>query len=152
MRDADAVGVRMRSTDGSHPQFSKATLTTPEQAMKTRIIATAIALTAFGLGAYSAGARAADSQLRTVTVHPTSNAAKGARKAYTLDCTPPNSAQECGAFHQAIRHNFSNREIGMLFGAATAYPEARSGYSRVAERYDNFARAYDQSHLTAFAQ
>lgn len=118
--------------------------------MRTRMIATAIALSAFGLGALSAGAHAADSQLRTVTVHPST--AKAAPKAYTLDCAPPNSAQECGAFHQAIRRNFSNREIGMLFGASTAYPEARAGYGRVAERYDNFARTYDHSHLTAFAQ
>lgn len=120
--------------------------------MKTRIIVTVIALTAFGLGAFSAGARAADSQLRTVTVHPATNAAKAAPKAYTVECRPPNFSQECRAFHQAVRHSFSNREIGMLFGASTAYPEARSAYSRVAERYDNFTRAYDQSHLTAFAQ
>ncbi|MEP6938414.1 MAG: hypothetical protein ABI846_01520 [Rudaea sp.] len=119
--------------------------------MKTRIIITAIAFTVIGLSGFAAGAHASDSQLRTVTVHPAPNPAKQAPRVYTFDCTPPNSAVECAAFHAEIRHAFSNREIGMLFGATTAYPEARSGFGRVAERYDNFARAYDQSHLTAFA-
>ena len=119
--------------------------------MKTRIIITAIAFGLIGLSAFAAGAHASDEQLRTVTVHPPLSAARQAPKAYTFDCTPPNSAVECAAFHAEIRHAFSNREIGMLFGASTAYPEARSGFGRVAERYDNFVRAYDQSHLTAFA-
>jgi len=108
---------------------------------------------AIGLFAYAAIASASDPQssLKTVTVHPGVSAPKAAPHGYTLDCTPPNSAIECAAFHKEIRRNFSSREIGMLFGASTAYPEARTAYSKVAERYDAFARIYDDQHLTAFA-
>src|ERR1700756_3686722 len=53
-----------------------------------------------------------------------------------LDCTPPNDSQLCSAWHAEIRRNFSSREIGMLFGAATSYPEYRTTYSSVKERYD----------------
>src|SRR5262249_43195123 len=51
------------------------------------------------------------------------------------DCTPPTGAPECAAFHALIRQHFSDREIGMLFGGATAYPEYRTSYSSVRERY-----------------
>ena len=52
-------------------------------------------------------------------------------------CTPPTAAPECAPFHQMIRDNFSDREIAMLFGAATAAPERSASYSQVRERYDN---------------
>jgi hypothetical protein len=116
--------------------------------MKSHLLFIAIALFA------SAAIAAADepqSSLKTVTVHPGTSAAKTAVHGYTLDCTPPNTAVECAAFHREIRRNFSDREIGMLFGASTAYPESRSAYPQVAARYDAFSRTYDQQHLTAFA-
>ena len=53
-----------------------------------------------------------------------------------LDCTPPNASAVCSAWHEQIRRNFTAREIGMLFGAATSYPEYRTSYSRVKDRYD----------------
>ena len=53
------------------------------------------------------------------------------------DCTPPADAPECTGFHALIRANFNEREIGMLFGAATSYPEYRTSYSSVKERYDD---------------
>ena len=108
---------------------------------------------AIGLFAFAAVASAGEPQssLKTVTVRPATSSAKAAAHGYTLACTPPNSAIECAAFHKEIRRNFSSREIGMLFGASTAYPEARTAYSKVAERYDAFARIYDDQHLTAFA-
>jgi hypothetical protein len=56
------------------------------------------------------------------------------------DCTPPAAAPECAGFHALIRQNFSEREIGMLFGASTAYPEYGTSYSSVRERYDNLVR------------
>jgi hypothetical protein len=56
------------------------------------------------------------------------------------NCQPPSSAPECAGFHEMIRQHFSDREIGMLFGAATAYPEYRTSYSQVRERYDNLVR------------
>jgi hypothetical protein len=54
----------------------------------------------------------------------------------TLDCTPPNSSAACSAWHEEIRRSFSSREIGMLFGAATSYPEYRTSYATVKARYD----------------
>lgn len=113
--------------------------------MKTRIFITAIALAAFGV------AQAADD----TKIYPQVNVAHAATKisqgGYSMDCTPPNSAEECAQFHKEIRKNFSSREIGMLFGASTAYAESRSASTWVAQRFENFARAYDEQHLTAFA-
>ncbi len=54
----------------------------------------------------------------------------------TFDCTPPNDRRACSAWHAEIRGNFSSREIGMLFGAATSYPEYKTSYSSVKQRYD----------------
>jgi hypothetical protein len=51
------------------------------------------------------------------------------------NCTPPSSAPACASFHALIRQNFSEREIGMLFGAATAYAEYRTSYDSVRDRY-----------------
>src|SRR5215470_18704501 len=53
------------------------------------------------------------------------------------DCTPPADAPMCTGFHALIRANFNEREIGMLFGAATSYPEYRTSYSMVKDRYDD---------------
>lgn len=52
------------------------------------------------------------------------------------DCTPPNDRATCVAWHEEIRRNFSSREIGMLFGAATSYPEYKTSYSKLKARYD----------------
>jgi hypothetical protein len=64
-----------------------------------------------------------------------------------IDCTPPNDAKACADFHAALRRNFSKREIGMLFGAATGYPEYRTGYDRVRDRYAAFLREVDENGL-----
>ncbi len=56
------------------------------------------------------------------------------------DCTPPTTDKTCSPLHAQIRHVFSKREIGMLFGARTAFPESRAGYDRVHERYAVFQR------------
>jgi hypothetical protein len=53
-----------------------------------------------------------------------------------IDCTPPNDSSDCAALHEQIRANFSPREIGMLFGARTSYPEYPTSYDRVKARYD----------------
>jgi len=55
-----------------------------------------------------------------------------------VDCAPPNASRSCANFHELIRQNFSEREIGMLFGAATAYPEYSSSYDDVRARYVAF--------------
>lgn len=53
-------------------------------------------------------------------------------------CTPPNdsSRHACDAYNQMLRANFSAREIGMLFGYQTAYPESLAGgVDRLQHRY-----------------
>ncbi|HEU4664870.1 MAG TPA: hypothetical protein VFS55_12655 [Dokdonella sp.] len=57
-----------------------------------------------------------------------------------LDCTPPSSLAACSALHARIRLQFSPREIGMLFGARTSYPEASTTYERVSLRYAALVR------------
>lgn len=113
--------------------------------MKTRLLVSVIALGIFGI----AQARQDQVYPQVNVVHP-SSANAGAR-GYSMDCAPPNTAEECAQFHKEIRKNFSTREIGMLFGASTAFAESRSAAPWIAQRYDNFARAYDEAHLTAFA-
>lgn len=78
-----------------------------------------------GIGLALAGSAGASQNLDAVKVSSSSR-----------DCTPPNDSQVCTAWHAEIRRNFSSREIGMLFGSATSYPEYRSSYSKVKERYD----------------
>ncbi len=115
--------------------------------MKTSLLSIAIALSA----AASIAQADPQSPLSPVVVHSERSSVKGPHSGYTLDCTPPNAVAECAAFHKEIRRNFSDREIGMLFGSVTAYPESRTSYDRTARRYDAFTRAYDEQHLTAFA-
>lgn len=78
----------------------------------------------------SAGIANAAGQLAAVTVHQNVLSA--------AECAPPSYARECAAFHAAIRRNFSSREIGMLFGAATAYQEYPTSYERVRAKYAAF--------------
>lgn len=115
--------------------------------MKTHLLI-AIALST------AAGFAQADPQssLPSVAVHSERSSAGAPRNGYTLDCTPPNSAIECAAFHREICRNFTMGEIRMLFGAATTSLLYNSiSYDNVTRRYDDFTRAYDEQHLTAFA-
>ncbi len=58
-------------------------------------------------------------------------------------CTPPNSAAVCAGLHNMIRANFSARELGMLFGASTPYPEyLTGGVDRLQARYHALVREY----------
>lgn len=60
-------------------------------------------------------------------------------------CTPPNdqAGHVCDAFDQLVRANFSPREIGMLFGNRTSYPEYRTGgIDRLQRRYQAVMQAY----------
>src|SRR6185312_8561348 len=45
------------------------------------------------------------------------------------ECTPPNegTGHDCYAFDRMIRANFTPRQIGMLFGHSTSYPESLTG-------------------------
>lgn len=55
-------------------------------------------------------------------------------------CRPPSSDEACSALHLQLRREFSRREIGMLFGAATSYPEFLTSYARVNARYQALLR------------
>ena len=58
-------------------------------------------------------------------------------------CKPPTAAAACGNFHRFIRANFSSREIGMLFGNRTSYPEYLTGsIDRTRERYRLLVQEY----------
>jgi len=56
------------------------------------------------------------------------------------DCKPPSSNAVCAPLHAQIRHVFSKREIGMLFGHRTSYADYWSSYDIVQERYQAFLR------------
>jgi hypothetical protein len=60
-------------------------------------------------------------------------------------CTPPNdtTGHACDTFNQMVRANFSPREIGMLFGARTSYPEhLTGGIDRLQRRFQAVVQAY----------
>lgn len=61
-----------------------------------------------------------------------------------LDCTPPSSEEACAFMHAQIRHVFNKREIGMLFGARSSYPEYLASYAQVNERYRAFLRDVEE--------
>jgi len=61
------------------------------------------------------------------------------------ECAPPNdhTGHACDAFNQLVRANFTRREIGMLFGASTSYPEyVTGGVDRLQRRYQAVLQEY----------
>lgn len=61
------------------------------------------------------------------------------------ECTPPNdtTGHACDAFNEMLRANFSTREIGMLFGYSTSYPESLTGgIDRLQRRYQAAVQQY----------
>ena len=64
-------------------------------------------------------------------------------------CTPPNgtTGHACDAYNEFLRANFSPREIGMLFGYQTSYPEnLTGGIDRLHKRYDALLQQYIAAH------
>jgi hypothetical protein len=100
---------------------------------------TSIVIGAGLLAATSLANAHTNGQLAQVTVHQDRFSA--------ADCTPPNDSKECADFHAAIRRNFTTREIGMLFGAATAYWEYPTSYDRVRAKYAAFVRDVEEGGL-----
>ena len=93
-----------------------------------------------GIGlALSASAGAAERQLEAMKV----------RSGTSIDCTPPNDSQLCSAWHEEIRRNFTKREIGMLFGAVTSYPEYHTSYEGVKARYDRLQGEFAATYMSA---
>lgn len=61
------------------------------------------------------------------------------------ECLPPNdnTGHACDAFDQLVRANFTPREIGMLFGYSTSYPESRTGgIDKLQHRYQAVLQQY----------
>jgi len=79
-------------------------------------------------------------QLASVTV-------QGSAQSITSACAPPSDSEACADFHAAIRKNFSTREIGMLFGAASAYQEYLTSNDRLRAKYAAFVREVEESGL-----
>lgn len=67
-------------------------------------------------------------------------------------CTPPSDAPACAEFHSWIRANFTQHEIGMLFGASTSYPEyLTGGIARLQRRYQTKLQEYVAAQQVASA-
>lgn len=64
-------------------------------------------------------------------------------------CAPPSDLVACAAWHQVIRANFSPREIGILFGTATSYPEYATSYARIKDRYVRLQGEFSAERLPA---
>ncbi len=94
----------------------------------------AIAIVLCATTGYLAAQEPEPPTLETVIVEPP------ARIVTPINCTPPAAAPDCADFHALLRANFTERELGMLFGAATAHPEYRTSYDRARERYVNLVR------------
>ena len=97
-----------------------------------------------GAGLLAATSFANAGQLASVRV-------QGSAQSIAGECTPPSDSQECADFHAAIRKNFSTREIGMLFGAASAYQEYLTSNDRLRAKYGAFVREVEQNGLAAVA-
>ena len=65
-------------------------------------------------------------------------------------CLPPSDLVACTAWHQVIRANFSPREIGILFGTATSYPEYATSYSRIKNRYVRLHDEFSAARTVSF--
>jgi hypothetical protein len=104
--------------------------------MKLNAISLAIILAGF------AGSAVAGSQRDLPPVHVSAAA--------SLSCEPPSDAIACESFHQWIRANFSQREIGMLFGARTNYPEnLTGGIELLHQRYESALQEYVAARAAA---
>lgn len=67
-------------------------------------------------------------------------------------CTPPNGAtgHACDAYDEFVRANFTPRQIGMLFGSRSSYPEyLTGGVDRLQHRYDTLIQQFVAAHATA---
>jgi hypothetical protein len=75
----------------------------------------------------------------------------GNPQSIATECAPPNDSKECADFHAAIRRNFSTREIGMLFGGASAYQEYLTSNDRLRAKYAAFVRDVEGGVAVAVA-
>ena len=110
-----------------------------ETRLGTSAALAAVLLTAFVSQSHAAVSKQdGDLQIAPSTVEFTTKELDG-------NCVPPSDLVACTAWHQVIRANFSPREIGILFGTATSYPEYATSYARIKSRY---ARLHDEFSAT----
>lgn len=70
-------------------------------------------------------------------------------RAAISSCTIPdaNTGHACDSFDRMLRANFTPRQIGMLFGYQTSYPEyLTGGIERLQQRYDALVQQYLAAH------
>jgi hypothetical protein len=91
-----------------------------------------------GLLAVTSIASAAGNQLAPVKVQGVNQ--------LTTACTPPDARAVCSAWHATIRANFSPREIGMLFGARSNYPNYAATLDRLQVRYNALQTEFVAAH------
>lgn len=90
--------------------------------------------------AWGADPYALNQPLQGITVHPT-NFPNATWDSPLGDCTPPTYIASCAEVNREIRENFTPRQIGMLFGASTSYPEYPAVNERLLEKYADFLHA-----------
>lgn len=76
-------------------------------------------------------------------------ASVAAAQATVSACTPPNggTGHACDGYDRFLRAHFTTRQIGMLFGYESSYPEYLSGGIRqLRQRYDRLMRQYVDGH------
>lgn len=98
-------------------------------------ILTGLAMTA-GV-AWGADPYSLNEPLQGITVHPT-NFPSATPNRPLGECTPPTSLASCADVNREIRENFTPRQIGMLFGASTSYPEYFTVDDRLLAKYSEF--------------
>lgn len=102
--------------------------------MKLHAIPAAVAVVMVALsGVAFAGGQT--QELPSVTVHGS----------LLAECAPPNDqvAHACDTFNELVYANFTSREIGMLFGYRTSYPEnLTGGIERLQSRYQALMEQY----------
>lgn len=79
----------------------------------------------------------------------TGSTSVAARQKNIAKCRPPNGnmGRACDNYDQWLRSNFTLREIGMLFGCQSAYPEyVTGGTDRLEKRYNALLRQYIAGH------
>jgi len=79
------------------------------------------------------------------------NASERANNDRDGKCKPPSDFAMCAEWHRIIRRNFAPREIGLLFGTATSYPQYATSYPRLKERYDRLSNEFAVSYSPASA-
>ncbi|HZX92151.1 MAG TPA: hypothetical protein VFE67_16065 [Rudaea sp.] len=110
--------------------------------LSTRTMLTAMLLTAFASQSHAAVSMQGDE----LQIAP--SMVEFAPGKLDAACAPPTDLVACKAWHKVIRANFSPREIGILFGTATSYPEYATSYTRIKGRYERLQGEFSGERLS----